>query len=151
MSDKNNFDEVFARLKAIFQPYVKKMDVTGDGETCLMLNTRFIMKNKQPLCFGGVRLVGSGCPHCAESFEESGDRGTSHHLTATDLTRGCFGFGRMRCIAPRGGRAPNTRAGIFVHCRSGCIEPPRGALLAEKDPKHQLPSGASAFHPRSNK
>ena len=52
----NNFDKVFARLKAIFQPYVKKMDVAQDNRTYYLLNTRHIMKNKQPLCFGGVRL-----------------------------------------------------------------------------------------------
>ena len=56
MPDKNNFPEVFAKLKAIFQPYIKKMDVVGDGQTCYLLNTRHIMKNKQPLCFGGVRM-----------------------------------------------------------------------------------------------
>ena len=56
MPDKNNFPEVFAKLKTIFQPYLKKMDVVGDGQTCYLLNTRYIMKNKQPLCFGGVRM-----------------------------------------------------------------------------------------------
>ena len=56
MPDKNNFPEVFAKLKAIFQPYVKKMDVAQDSQTYYLLNTRHIMKNKQPLCFGGVRL-----------------------------------------------------------------------------------------------
>jgi hypothetical protein len=56
MPDKNDFDKVFAKLKAIFQPYVKKMDVAQDSQTYYLLNTRHIMKNKQPLCFGGVRL-----------------------------------------------------------------------------------------------
>ncbi len=56
MADNNDFDIVFARLKAILQPYVKKMDVTHDSQTYYLLNTRHIMKNKQPLCFGGVRL-----------------------------------------------------------------------------------------------
>jgi hypothetical protein len=56
MPDKNNFPEVFTKLKAIFQPYVKKMDVAQDSQTYYLLNTRHIMKNKQPLCFGGVRL-----------------------------------------------------------------------------------------------
>ncbi len=55
MPDKNNFPEVFAKLKAIFQPYAKKMDVAQDSQTYYLLNTRHIMKNKQPLCFGGVR------------------------------------------------------------------------------------------------
>ena len=56
MPNKNDFDRVFARLKTILQPYVKKMDVAQDSQTYYLLNTRYIMKNKQPLCFGGVRL-----------------------------------------------------------------------------------------------
>src|SRR5436853_2618057 len=55
MPIKNNFNEVFARLKSIFQPYAKKMDAAFHTETYYLLNTRYIMKNKQPLCFGGVR------------------------------------------------------------------------------------------------
>jgi len=54
MRDKS-FSEVFKELKSIFKPYVKKMDVSADTDVCYMLNTRYIMKNKQPLCFGGVR------------------------------------------------------------------------------------------------
>ena len=55
MPIKNNFNEVFARLKSIFEPYAKKMDAVSDTESYYLLNTRHIMKNKQPLCFGGVR------------------------------------------------------------------------------------------------
>lgn len=55
MPDSKNFDTIFARLKTIFQPYAKKMDIAEDSEVCYLLNTRHIMKNKQPLCFGGVR------------------------------------------------------------------------------------------------
>src|SRR5215510_2729197 len=56
MADKSEFKQVFEELKSIFKPYVKKMDVAHDTDTYYMLNTRFIMKNKHPLCFGGVRL-----------------------------------------------------------------------------------------------
>jgi hypothetical protein len=56
MPDKTEFKRVFEELKSIFKPYAKKMDVSNDTDTYYMLNTRFIMKNKQPLCFGGVRL-----------------------------------------------------------------------------------------------
>jgi len=55
MPDKNNFNEVFDRLKSIFKPYAKKMEVASDTEQYYLLNTHYIMKNKQPLCFGGVR------------------------------------------------------------------------------------------------
>jgi len=51
----NDFDAVFQDLKSILKPYEKKMDVSQDTDTYYLLNTRFIMKNKQPLCFGGVR------------------------------------------------------------------------------------------------
>src|SRR5712692_8180548 len=56
MPNKDNFVTVFAKLKAIFKPYAKKMAVAQDNQTYYLLNTRHIMKNKQPLCFGGVRL-----------------------------------------------------------------------------------------------
>jgi len=56
MPDKSAFNPVFSELKSIFKPYVKKMEVASDTDTCYMLNTRYIMKNKQPLGFGGVRL-----------------------------------------------------------------------------------------------
>jgi len=56
MPDKAEFKRVFEELKSIFKPYAKNMDVAHDSEDYYMLNARFIMKNKQPLCFGGVRL-----------------------------------------------------------------------------------------------
>ena len=56
MPDKTEFKQVFEELKSIFKPYVKKMDVAQDTENYYLLNARFIMKNKLPLCFGGVRL-----------------------------------------------------------------------------------------------
>ncbi|HJZ83283.1 MAG TPA: hypothetical protein VKD91_23140 [Pyrinomonadaceae bacterium] len=56
MPDQDSFKQVFAELKTIFKPYARKMDVAHDTDTYYLLNTRFIMKNKQPLCFGGVRL-----------------------------------------------------------------------------------------------
>ena len=56
MPENNNFNRVFDKLEGIFKPYVKKMDVAQNNQTYYLLNTRFIMKNKQPLCFGGVRL-----------------------------------------------------------------------------------------------
>jgi len=56
MPDKNEFGRVFNELKSIFKPYAKRMAVASDTDTYYLLNTRYIMKNKQPLCFGGVRL-----------------------------------------------------------------------------------------------
>ncbi len=56
MSEKHDFATVFAKLKAIFKPYAKKMVVVQDTPSCYYLDTRYIMKNKKPLCFGAVRL-----------------------------------------------------------------------------------------------
>src|SRR6202521_2468220 len=56
MPDKDDFATVFARLKAIFKPYAKKMVVVSDTPSCYYLDTHYIMKNKKPLCFGAVRL-----------------------------------------------------------------------------------------------
>ena len=56
MSAKPEFTDVFEQLKSIFKPYVKKLDVASDTDTYFLLHTRYIMKNKHPLCFGGVRL-----------------------------------------------------------------------------------------------
>ncbi len=56
MPDKKEFARVFNELKSILKPYVKKMDVASDTDTSYMLNTRYMMKNKQPLSFGGARL-----------------------------------------------------------------------------------------------
>ena len=55
MPVKADFTKVFEELKSIFKPYTKKMDVSHDTDDHYMLNTPFIMRNKQPLCFGGVR------------------------------------------------------------------------------------------------
>jgi len=56
MPGKADFTEIFVQLKSIFKPYAKKMDISQDTDQYYLLNTRYIMKNKQPLCFGGVRL-----------------------------------------------------------------------------------------------
>src|SRR5258706_14228315 len=55
MPNKNDFEKVFARLKSVLKPYAKKMDVAHDNEMYYLLNTHYRMKNKKPLCFGGVR------------------------------------------------------------------------------------------------
>lgn len=55
MADNKKFEDVFNELKSIFKPYANKMDVAQDTDTSYLLNTRYIMKNRQPLCFGGVR------------------------------------------------------------------------------------------------
>src|ERR1043166_4848548 len=55
MKKNADFAEVFEELKSIFKPYLKKMDVSQDTDTSYWLNTRYLMRNNQPLAFGGVR------------------------------------------------------------------------------------------------
>lgn len=56
MPNNDQFQQVFAGLKSLLKPYLKKMDVKKDTDTEYWLYTRFLMRNKQPLCFGGVRM-----------------------------------------------------------------------------------------------
>ena len=61
MPDKKDFNEVFARLKAIFKPYAKKMVVVQDTPKWYYLDTHHIMKNKKPLV-GAVAMWSSSSP-----------------------------------------------------------------------------------------
>jgi len=56
MTEKNDFGAVFARLKAMLRPYAKHCEVLHDTPSQYYLNTRFIMKNKQPLFFAAARI-----------------------------------------------------------------------------------------------
>jgi hypothetical protein len=56
MTKQNDFAPVFTRLKAILQPYAKQCEVLYDTDTHYYLNTRYVMKNKQPLFFGAARV-----------------------------------------------------------------------------------------------
>ena len=91
---QHNFDEVFAKLKAIFKPYAKKMDVAHDNDTCYLLNTRHIMKNKQPLCFGGVRRGKSYVSAYLMSVYASPDllKSMSPDLKKRMQGKSCFNF-----------------------------------------------------------
>ena len=55
MPATHDFSAVFAKLRAILKPYERKLELLADAEGNYSLNTRHIMKNKQPLYFGGVR------------------------------------------------------------------------------------------------
>jgi hypothetical protein len=39
----------------LHNPHTRNLDVAHDTPNYYLLNTRYIMKNQQPLCFGGVR------------------------------------------------------------------------------------------------
>jgi hypothetical protein len=55
MADKNEFKAVAQELKAIFKPYLNKLEVVSESETGISLNTKVVLKNKHPMFFGGVR------------------------------------------------------------------------------------------------
>ena len=94
MANKNDFDKVFTKLKSILMPYVKKMDVAHNSETYYLLNTRYIMKNKQPLCFGGVRLCKSYVSFYLMSVYASPDllKSISPELKKRMQGKSCFNF-----------------------------------------------------------
>lgn len=94
MADKSEFKQVFAELKSIFTPYAKKMDVAHDTDTYYLLNTRFIMKNKQPLCFGGVRLGKNYVSFYLMSVYASPDfvKNMSPELKKRMQGKSCFNF-----------------------------------------------------------
>ncbi|HMG74962.1 MAG TPA: hypothetical protein VK582_15785 [Pyrinomonadaceae bacterium] len=94
MPNESNFDKVFAKLKAIFQPYAKKMDVAADNQTYYLLNTRYIMRNKQPLCFGGVRLGKAYVSFYLMSVYASPDllKSMSPELKKRMQGKSCFNF-----------------------------------------------------------
>jgi hypothetical protein len=94
MANKNDFNQVFAKLKGILQPYVKKMDVAQDSPTYYLLNTRYLMKNKQPLCFGGVRLGKAYVSFYLMSVYASPDllKSMSPELKKRMQGKSCFNF-----------------------------------------------------------
>src|SRR5438876_8199523 len=97
MPIKNNFNEVFARLKSIFQPYTTKMDVACDTESYYLLNTRHIMKNKQPLCFGGVRRGKNYVSFYLMSIYSSSEeaKAISPELKKRMQAKSCFNFTKV--------------------------------------------------------
>ena len=94
MPAKNDFDKVFAKLKAIFKPYAKKMVVVQDTPNCYYLDTRHIMKNKKPLCFGAVRLGKNYVSFYLMSIYASPDllKGMSPELKKRMQGKSCFNF-----------------------------------------------------------
>ena len=56
MKNQEKFAETFARLKAILEPYASKMIVVHDTSANYYLDTPYVMKNKQRVFFGAVRL-----------------------------------------------------------------------------------------------
>ena len=94
MPGKADFTEIFEQLKSIFKPYAKKMDISQDTDQYYLLNTRYIMKNKQPLCFGGVRLGKNYVSFYLMSVYASPDmlKNISPELKKRMQGKSCFNF-----------------------------------------------------------
>lgn len=56
MPEKNQFNETFLKLKAIFKPYERKLIVVHDTDSNYYLDTSRVLKNKRRLFFGAVRM-----------------------------------------------------------------------------------------------
>ena len=56
MSEKKDFAATFQGLKAILEPYAAKMIVVHDTDKNYYLDTTYVMKNKQRMFFGAVRM-----------------------------------------------------------------------------------------------
>ena len=94
MPAKPDFEEIFRKLKAVFKPHEKKMVVAHDTKSLYLLNTRHIMKNKQPLCFGGVRLGKAYVSFYLMSVYVSPEemKGMSPELRKRMQGKSCFNF-----------------------------------------------------------
>ena len=94
MANSNELRPVFERLKKIFAPYEKKMDVAQDTPNMYLLNARYIMKNKQPLNFGGVRLGKNYVSFYLMSLYTSPDgvKAISPELKKRMQGKSCFNF-----------------------------------------------------------
>src|SRR5258708_2988648 len=94
MPDKNKFNEVFHRLKAIFKPYAKKMVVVQDTPKCYYLDTHYIMKNKKPVCLGGGGMGKNYVSFYLMSAYASPDllKGMSPELKKRMQGKSCFNF-----------------------------------------------------------
>ncbi len=94
MPDQKDFTTVFAKLKAILKPYAQKMVVVHDTSSCYYLDTRYIMKNKQPLCFGSVRVGKNYVSFYLMSIYASPDllKGMSPELKKRMQGKSCFNF-----------------------------------------------------------
>lgn len=53
---RERFADVFARLRAILEPYAAEMVVVHDTDETYYLDTHHVMKNGQPLFFGAAQI-----------------------------------------------------------------------------------------------
>ncbi len=92
--DTAEFPAVFARLKAILEPYEPRMVVVKDDKSWYHLDTKFVGKNKRPFMFAAVR-VGKGyvsfylmCVYCKPEWIAEMSPGLKKRMQG----KACFNF-----------------------------------------------------------
>jgi hypothetical protein len=92
--ERADFATVFSKLKAILQPYASKLVVVADTDDGYSLETRYIMKNKKPLYFGGVRKGKNYVSFYLMSVYTTPDllKGMSPDLKKRMQGKSCFNF-----------------------------------------------------------
>jgi hypothetical protein len=89
-----DLDAVYARLRAILEPYAAKLDIKADTDAELYVDTRHRMKNGKRLFFGAVQLKKRYVTyHLMPVYTDPGLLdGTSEGLKARMQGKSCFNF-----------------------------------------------------------
>jgi hypothetical protein len=97
MPDAQSFDTVFQELRAIFQQHEPGLAVKDDTQGSYYLETRHVLKNKQPLLFGGVQIKKNYVSYHLIPVYTHPDllEGMSEHLRKRMQGKSCFNFTRL--------------------------------------------------------
>jgi hypothetical protein len=89
-----DLETVYARLRAILEPYAAKLDIKADTDAELYVDTRHRLKNGKPLFFGAVQVKKRYVSyHLMPVYTDPGLLdGTSEGLTARMQGKSCFNF-----------------------------------------------------------
>ena len=97
MEEQNEAGQVFEKLKAILQKFEPSLVVLTNKPAGYMLITSHLMKNKQPLYFGGVQVMKNYVSfHLLPVYVEPELlSGISTKLQARMQGKSCFNFKRV--------------------------------------------------------
>jgi hypothetical protein len=89
-----DLDAVYARLRAILEPYGAKLEIKADTDAELYLDTRHRMKNGKPLFFGSVQVKKRYVSyHLMPVYTDPNLLdGTSEELKSRMQGKSCFNF-----------------------------------------------------------
>lgn len=93
MSQRADFDRVFARLRSILARHESRLDVIHDRPDNYYLNTRTIGPNTHPIAFGGVKVGKSYVSYyLMPVYTQQGAFGISAALRKRMQGKACFNF-----------------------------------------------------------